>query len=479
MIDAGDPVRWRRLAAAAAVAVVILSSCAGSDVKAEQPLPAQSLQTIVTTADVNLGTPVARAAILRKPATDANGNAHVGIVVMHPYSSYINFRGCSDLAARGFTTLCVDSSFTDNQYAYYGYEQHVPAIKAAITYLRAQTGITKVILFGHSMGGPMMAFYQNVAENGTGVCTGPEKLIPCVTTSLSALPVADGMILFDSHLGGGLATLTYVDPAVINNTYGQRDASLDMFSAANGYDLTTNGATYTAAFRQKYFAAQAARVAQLNTLALSLLAQKRAATNDPTQMGDDIPFQVVGATSARLFQPDLELMQCTQKPQTMLSHDGTRPKQVICSVRPPSGAANEGLSARATLNATVHAWLGALSMRTSGTYAQTKDDLTGIDYSSTATTSVGNITGVTKPFLLVANGGHYFLRPDELLFDTAKMADKTFAITEGAVHGGTECTACETQRGLAAPASPTTFGYFGDTFTRTMDYMGEWLRRRY
>ena len=444
--------------------------CGSSD-DAPVVLTAQPLQTVVTTA-VNLGTPVATAANLRQPTTDANKNMHVGIVAMHPYSSYANWQGCTDLAKRGFTTLCVDSNFTGNQYGYYGYEQHAPAIKAAVNYLRQQPGITKVLLFGHSMGGPLMSFYQNIAENGTSACTGKEKLSPCVTTNLANLPAADGVILFDTHLGEALATFTYIDPAIISNTFGNRDASLDMFSVANGYNLTTNGATYTPAFRQKYLAAQAARNAQLNTSALDLLAQKRAATGDNTQMGDDIPFTIVGATSARLFQPDLDLLQCTQKPHTLLSHDGTRPFQVVCSVRIPSGGAAAGLSTSSTLNSNAHIWLGRMAMRTSGTYSQTINDLTGMDYSSATTTSVGNIPGVTKPLLLVSNGGHYFLRPAEMVFDAAKMADKTYAITEGSVHGGTECTACEAQEGLPN-------GYYGDTFARTMDYMSEWMRYRY
>ena len=92
----------------------------------------------------------------------------------------------------------------------------------------------------------MMAFYQNVAENGPAVCQGPEKILPCVDTNLHNLPKADGVMLFDSHLGDSLATFTYIDPAVIGNTLGARDPSLDMFSAANGYNAATNGATYTA-----------------------------------------------------------------------------------------------------------------------------------------------------------------------------------------------------------------------------------------
>jgi hypothetical protein len=329
------------------------------------------------------------------------------------------------------------------------------------------------------MGSPMMAFYQNVAENGTSECTGPEKLIPCVTTNLANLPAADGVILFDAHLGESLATFTYVDPAVVNNTLGTRDPALDMFSEANGYNRATNGAVYSEEFKRKFLAAQAARNKQLNDSALSLLAQKRASTGDPTQMGDDIPFQVVGATSARLFQPDLNLLRCTQQPVMLLAHDGSRPTRIVCSVRRPSGNANEALSASSVLNTNVHTWLGAHGLRSTGTYDQTSNDITGIDYASTATSTVANIANVSKPLLIVANGAHYFLRPDEIVFNTARMADKTFVITEGAVHGGTECTTCETAQGLPTPAGPGTFGHYGDTFSRTMDFMGQWIRKRY
>ena len=61
------------------------------------------------------------------------------------------------------------------------------------------SGITKIILIGHSMAGPTTAFYQNIAENGAATCQRPERLIPCDTTNLSNSQ-ADGVILLDSHL---------------------------------------------------------------------------------------------------------------------------------------------------------------------------------------------------------------------------------------------------------------------------------------
>lgn len=433
----------------------------------------------VTQTTVNLGTPVATNAILRRPVT---GVSHVGVVIIHPFSDYSSFPACNDLAARGFTTLCVNTMWTNNEYGYYGFEQHVPAIRAAVQYLRSLANIKDVVLLGHSMGGPMMAFYQNVAEHGPGVCTGPEKIVPCVTTNLAGLPRADGLIIFDSHLGEALATFTYVDPAVVDNAMGVREPGFDMFSAANGYVASGNSATYSSSFIQGFLAAQATRNMRLLEQAQNLLEAERTATNDPTELGDDIPFTVVGATAARLWQPDLRLLACTQQPVTLLSHDGTRKMQRVCSVRVPSGAgaaAAEGSSA--TINTNVHVWLGAHAMRTAGTYDQTSNDLAGIDYRSTATSSVGNITGVSVPFLIVGNGAHYFIRPDEIIYQTARMRDKTFAIEEGAVHAGTECTACEAARGLATPEpgpSPQ-YGYYGDTFGRTMDFMAEWLGSRF
>src|SRR5947209_167251 len=112
---------------------VILAAAAGL-------LPSGPASAAVTTSVVTIsGT---NKSILYKP--DANPNAHVGIFVMHSFSSYSAFAGCSQLANRGFTMLCADSSFTNRHFVYKGYEDHAAAITAGINFLRAQPGITKV-----------------------------------------------------------------------------------------------------------------------------------------------------------------------------------------------------------------------------------------------------------------------------------------------------------------------------------------------
>src|SRR4051812_9517645 len=182
----------------------------------------QPTTNVVVTNQLNAnGDTNVAAARLRRPTTNALGRAHIGIFVMHPFSASQNGAVCNALAQRGFTVLCADSVFTGRPNDYYGYEQHAPGIRAGLNYLRGITAsgglpsITKAVLYGASAGAPMMAFYQNVAENGAAAaCQGAEKIIPCVDTEIRDLPKGDGVVFFDAHLGEGLATFTYVDPAL-------------------------------------------------------------------------------------------------------------------------------------------------------------------------------------------------------------------------------------------------------------------------
>jgi pimeloyl-ACP methyl ester carboxylesterase len=485
--------RTRTLFALAAAALSVAASSAIAQL--------QTTTSTTVTAQLNAnGNTNVLAAKLRRPATDLLGHAHVAVLFMHPYSGYQNFAMCDGLAARGYTTLCLDSTFTGRQYDYYGYEQHAPAIRAGIDYLRALganatlPAISRVVIFGHSMGAPLMAFYENVAENGAAAaCQGAEKIIPCVGTNLQNLPRADGVMLFDPHLGDALATFTYVDPALEGdvNTCGPRKAQVDMFSAANSYvsdpgALDDNSASYSKHFSKDFLVHQAVRNADVLKAAQQLLAERRRATGNPDDMGDDVPFDVPGANGARLWQPDTGLLKSTQNAHILLARDGTRPVRIISSVRPPSGnlpAADCGVS---TVETSLHAWLGAHALdATPGRYDQTVNDITGVKYTSSATSTVNGVLGFDKPLLIISNTGHYFLRPAEIVFENAITTDKTVAYSEGAVHGGTPCAQC-TRIILNNPAlgNAAANAYWTDPLgngplERSMNFMAEWLGARY
>ena len=425
-------------------------------------------------------------AALRTPPD--NAKAHIGIFVMHTWGGSTDNPVCMGLARRGYTTLCADTEFMGRKGAYQGYEDHVPAIAAGISYLRDHVaGITRVVLLGRSMGAPMMAFYQNVQENGIDVCRSSERILPCNTENLideageSLLPPVDGIVLADAHLGDALATFTYMDPAVTDPAMPHwRDSALDMFASANGYPGDAEArtprfrdASYDAAFVERFLAAQAGRNAKVLKHAQDLWAQIEA--GETGLYPDDMILTVPGAeNAARLWQADLDLLKCTRRAHIFLTRDGRKDMSPgpICSVRVPSARFANADSIGSVLHLPIRVWLGAHALRTDGTYRQTENSLSGIDYESSNTSTVANIRGITKPLLLVANSAHYFIVTNEIIFDNAASADKTFAITEGAVHAGTPCTACEQALGLGP-------GTYGDTVGRAFDFIDAWLGERF
>jgi hypothetical protein len=431
------------------------------------------------------GLPGTNLVVLRRPPQ--NPKSHIGIFVMHASGGQANSDACVALAARGYSTLCADTAFGGRDREYKGYEDHAPAISAGVNHLRTKVpGITRVAIFGRSMGAPMMAFYANASENGAGPCSSPQRILPCDRTNLvdaqgrNRLAPVDALILDDPHLGDALASFTYMDPAITNPALpGLRDPQLDMFSAANGYPGDEQaeaphfkGAKYSEAFRQRFFAAQAARNAAVLKQAQDLLAKVK--TGAPSVYPDGALITIPGAAAARLWQADLELLKCTKRAHTFLTRDGRKDVSPgpVCSVRIPSASFEAANSVESIYHVPVNVWLGAHALRTNGPYRQTINDITGIDYESSNTSSVANLKTFTKPLLLVAHSAHYFLTTTETIFDNAKSADKTFAITEGATHGGDGCGPCAQAMGLPRD-------HFGDAAARTYDFMDEWLDKRF
>jgi hypothetical protein len=142
-------------------------------------------------------------AALYKP--DSGPAPHVAFILAHRTANYLNHIGCRELSARGFLTLCFNTRFQNNEAAV-RWEQTPLDVKAAVDFARSQSGITKVILFGHSGGGPLMSFYQAVAEKGPAYCQAPGKLVKC-GSDLSGLKPADGLVFADAHAGNPVQTL--------------------------------------------------------------------------------------------------------------------------------------------------------------------------------------------------------------------------------------------------------------------------------
>jgi hypothetical protein len=405
---------------------------------------------------------------LYKP--DSGPAPHVGILAMHRTANYLNHRACTELSRRGFLMLCMNTRYENNE-ALVDFEKLPLDVKAGVDFLRRQPGITKVVLFAHSGGGPLMSFYQAVAENGSSYCKGPNKLTEC-GDDLTGLVPADGILFVDAHPGNAINTLRSVNPAVADEN-NPPDAplisALDMFDPNNGFD-PHGPSHYSAEFQARYFKAQADRMNRLIDTARDKVARmKRGAYPYPD---DDImiiprggnPGAGAGA-DARLFvtQPDLPAINSTSAPVKLLRNDGSISTQIVKSVfvADPSVARTNLQFRTGTKVFTLRSFLSAQAIRA----RNAADD---IDYCSTNNSTICAVQSISVPVLFVAMGAHYFIRDNERQYDMARSKDKDLVVIEGANHGLTPCIPCE-----------RTPGQYSNTVKNFFDYSAEWINARF
>ena len=383
---------------------------------------------------------------------------HVGIVVMHRASNFMNDLSCPELSKRGFLVLCMNPR-SDNNESAVRWETIPLDVKAGVEFLKKQPGITKIVLWGFSGGGPTMTFYQNVAENGVSVCQGKNRLVQC-GNALTGLPRADALILVDAHPGNPVNGIRSINPAVIDESRpDQVDSALDPFNPKNGYD-PKEPSHYSNDFKSKYFKAQAARMNKLIDMALDKQARMK---EGKYPYPDDDVFLVPRGDGARLLQLDLSIHHSTAKPQKLLKNDGTIVTQIVESVRVanPALAKQNASFENGTRLLTIQSFLSANATRAT-------DSMDGIDYCSSNNSPPCHLPTITVPLLVTAMGGHYFIRDNEIHYERAGSKDKDFIVVEGAVHGQTPCVACE--------SFP---GQYSNTVKNFYDYVRNWINKRF
>ena len=399
--------------------------------------------------------PAAVKGALYKP--DAGPQPHVGIVIVHRTSNFLGAPATRELSRRGFMVLAINPR-SDNNEAIVDFEANALDVKSAVQFLRTQPGITKVVLWGHSGGGPATSFYQAVAEQGVTYCNAPNKLKPC-DDSLAGLPKADGLILVDAHPGISINGLRSLNPAVLDERDPKRlDPSLDPFNPANGF--VDGAARYSDEFKARYFKAQAARMNRLIDDALSRTKAMRAGT---ATYPDDDAMVVTRFEGARLMELDTSVHRATAEPARLLRNDGTIVSRIVESVRKPArGYARRNASFNGGARVmTVRSFLSANAVRAT-------DSMDAIEWCSSNNSTRCAVEKITAPILITAMGAHYFIRDSELHYKAAASRDKEFIVIEGATHGMTPCTECET-----VPCQ------YGNSFKNFFDHAASWIRARF
>jgi hypothetical protein len=438
--------------------IVVLSFCVVS------PSMAQTYKTTF----VSLGSGVP--GLLYEPVT-LGPKAEIGVVAMHTHADYLRSgpsNPCSELVKRGYRALCANTTTSKSGFvADDDIDKMLLNVKLAVAYLRSYPGIRKVVILGHSGGGAMMAAYQNISENGVGICQGPEKIMKC-PDSLAGMPAPDGLILLDSTFGIAGMSLISLDPAVMSEDNGRvLNPELDMYNPKNGFN--PKGSTYSDEFKARFFAKTRDRMNQLIGKAQDRLEKIKAGQGN---FKDDEPFIVPGRSTlgSKLFSTDLSLWAHTRNAWPLLHPDGTVTTEIVHSVRVPRGTENPTLTIGSGLTTSVRRFLSTFALRPTEELGYDASSISGIDFKSGYENSVISLEGVTKPLLQMGMTGSYEYFMAETAREHAKSTDKTLAYVEGAVHGFTPCKACAVAQGKPE-------NYYGDTVKTLFDYIDEWLSK--
>lgn len=408
-------------------------------------------------------------ALLYKP--DQGPAPHVGVLVMHRSADFLKHSACTELSARGMVVLCMNSRYENNEVAV-SFEKLPLDVAAGVKALRAQAGISKVLLFAHSGGGPLMSLYQAVAENGPSYCQGSNKLVQC-TNELSNLPKADGVIFADAHPGNSVLVLRALNPSVANEDSPPTRPpvrALDPYEIRNGFN--PNGPShYSEAFRTAYFAAQSKRMNALISIALGKV-QKMTDGSYPYLDNDAMIIPRGGpqgsgpgaSTYLWITDPTIPQIMSTARPQKLVRNDGSvDASQIVRSVAvaDPGNAKRNMAFDTGTKLLSVRSFLSANAIRSGNSIDE-------IDHCSSNNSTVCAVQSISVPTLFTAMGGYYFVRDNERMFDLAKSPDKDFAVIEGATHSFMPCVACE-------PAP----GAYSNAMKNLYDYIAAWTGKRF
>jgi hypothetical protein len=386
-------------------------------------------------------------------------NARVALVYSSSHPSPFDVPA-TEMASRGYRVLFVQHYVVDRRTEIESPLNGFDETSRAITYLRTQPGVQRVVLIGWGTNVTMVSLYADVAEHGPAACQRSEVLTPCETERATGLAKPDGVVMFDPEFGA-LTTPINIDPSYVGDSRTRKD--LDIYSTANGYDPKTGGATYSEQFRKQFFTAQMVRNNQIldNALARVKLLDQGKGT-----FTDDEPMVVPGAVNVRsrtsLHRTDITLLSHTKQPHTLLKADGSKPTVIVQSLRPATGVDDVRRVGQCceAINYTIRRFLANNAVRTTQGFALTDDDILGVDWKSSNALPPASAEGITVPTLVVAQTCDEFVVPSEVTYDHLAARDKTFVAVEGGSHFFTQC-------------KPE----FGDTKERTFDFVDEWLRK--
>lgn len=228
---------------------------------------------------------VLRSHLLRPLASKSN----TVIIFMHPIGGGEYLPLPMALAKAGHHVIYCQSRYPNNDTALI-MEKVVLDLAECIRDAKERLGYERVILGGWSGGGSLALFYQRQAEHATVSCT-PAGEPPNLQEA--NLIRADGMLLLAAHISRALTLTEWMDASILDESDPEaRDSELDLYNPNN-----PNQPPYSAAFQQRYAAAQIARNRRITQWVKGKLQSLR----EQGRPHDEFAFTVHGTMAAPLW----------------------------------------------------------------------------------------------------------------------------------------------------------------------------------
>lgn len=222
----------------------------------------------------------ARAIVYRPP----RGNPRTAILMAHPRADFAQHYTIPYWVEAGFAACALNTRYLNNDTMML-HENLILDVAAAIRFLREEEKFDRIVMLGNSGGGSLFAYYDAQASTTKGqrVAAPPGGGQPDLNRF--ELLTADALILLAAHPGQGVVLMGSIDAAVADeHDPFASDPELDMFEERNGYRTPPEPSRYAPQWLERYRAAQRARVARLDAIARSHMAdaeQARAASKTP------------------------------------------------------------------------------------------------------------------------------------------------------------------------------------------------------
>ena len=217
------------------------------------------------------------------------------IVFMHPVGGGEYLPMITALASAGYPVIYCQSRYPGNDTALI-MEKVVIDLGNCIRHAKEKLGFDKVILAGWSGGGSLSMFYQSQAENPTITETPAGD---SVDLTIQGLIPADGIMMLAAHISRTHTLTEWIDASILDEQDpSQRDPELDIYNPQN-----PNQPPYSAAFLERYRAAQIAR----NRKITAWVKEKLANLKSSGRPNDEFAFVVHGTMAdPRWLDPTID-----------------------------------------------------------------------------------------------------------------------------------------------------------------------------